>query len=550
MRYLPWPGNVRTRRRFALAALFVIALPGVGRTQSSAPTPILVLPFENTRPDSQRIWLREAAALLLTDALASSGEVAIGRTERLVAFERLQIPPLASLSRASVIKVGQTVGAVSVVIGSLDASAIDLTVRARVIRLDTGRLMPEVSVNGPTNDLFGVFGQLASGLKTVGQPSTSASGDWRPPSHRAFEFYVKALIADTAAAQIVLLEQALKDAPAYTPASIALWQVHTEAGDHQLALTAISSAAPGRPLAREARFLAALSQIHLKKFDDAFHGLRELQTETPSAAVANAMGVLELRRSATPQPGRATYYFSQATDLDEADGDLFFNLGYAYWLERDLRAAIYWLREAVRRDPTDGDAHFILGAALQQGGATSEAAREKELALRLSSKYATWDAKGTNSPDLTPRGLERLHEDLTNAASRVNAMVMTAGQRDQDELARFHLEAGRRAFDRDADREAVVELRRALYLSPYLAEAHTLLGRIYLRAGRLDEAIDALKIALWSDETAATHVLLAEAYLQAHDAAAARTEVDRALALDPKSADAQRLKAKLTGPPW
>jgi tetratricopeptide (TPR) repeat protein/TolB-like protein len=536
--------------RPVLIALIALALPAVGLAQSQSATPMLVLPFENVRPESQRTWLREAAAILLTDALAGSGAVAIARSERLLAFERLQIPPLASLSRASVIKVAQTVGAVAVVIGSVNVSATELTVRARVIRLDTGRLLPEVSSKGAATDLFGVFGQLADGLKTVGRPTAPASADWRPPSARAFEFYVKGLIAEAPPAQIALFEQALKDAPAYAQARIALWQVHTDAGDHQRALTAISNGSPGRPLAREARFLAALSQIHLKKFDEAFQVLRELQHESPAAAIANAIGVLELRRSATPQPGRATYYFSQATDLDEADGDLFFNLGYAYWLERDARAAIYWLREAVRRDPTDGDAHFLLGTALQQSGAAPEAARERELALRLSSKYAAWDAKAAGSADGTPRGLERLHDQLTNPASRVDAMVTTAGQRDQEELARFHLEAGRRAFGRDADREAVMELRRALYLSPYLAEAHMLLGRVYLRAGRLDEAIDALKVALWSDETAATHVLLAEAYLQAHDTAAARTEVDRALALEPNSAEAQRLKAKIAGAPW
>ncbi len=106
--------------------------------------------------------------------------------------------------------------------------------------------------------------------------------------------------------------------------------------------------------------------------------------------MSNAIGVAELRRVANPPPGRATYYFSQASELDPSDGDLFFNLGYAYWIDKDPKAAIYWLREAVRRDPGDGDAHFILGVALQQAGSTSEATRERELASRLSSKYAEW----------------------------------------------------------------------------------------------------------------------------------------------------------------
>ena len=52
----------------------------------------------------------------------------------------------------------------------------------------------------------------------------------------------------------------------------------------------------------------------------------------------------------------------------------------------------------------------------------------------------------------------------------------------------------------ESDREAIAELDRALYLSPYLADAHLLLGRIHLRNGRVRDAIDALKISLWSAE--------------------------------------------------
>ena len=53
------------------------------------------------------------------------------------------------------------------------------------------------------------------------------------------------------------------------------------------------------------------------------------------------------------------YYFRQAVDMDRNDPDYCFNLGYAYWLIRDLPATIYWLRETVRRNPADGEAHFI-----------------------------------------------------------------------------------------------------------------------------------------------------------------------------------------------
>ena len=87
----------------------------------------------------------------------------------------------------------------------------------------------------------------------------------------------------------------------------------------------------------------------------------------------------------------------------------------------------------------------------------------------------------------------------------------------------------------------MAELRRAVYLSPYEAAAHLLMGRIHLRAGRPEDAIDALKISIWSEDTAGARIALAEAYLASRNPTAARTELQRALTLDPSSTEAKRL---------
>ena len=336
-----------------------------------------------------------------------------------------------------------------------------------------------------------------------------------------FELYVKGLVAETPATALAFLEQTLKAAPQFDRARLAIWDIHSEASDYSSALDVVSAIRAESRFSREGRFRRALSLMRLKRFDDALETLRAMQTEERSASVANAIGVAELRRSATPPPGRATYYFSQASELDPATAICSSISATPIGSTRIRRRAIYWLREAVRRDPGDGDAHFILGVALQQTGATAEATRERELAARLSSKYADWESQGRGG-DPVPRGLERLHEELMPSRARVDNIITTAGQREQENLAAFHLDAGRRAFEREADREAIQELRRALYLSPYLAEAHLLLGRLYLRGGRTAEAVEALKIALWSEETVAAHVALAEALLQMQDQAAAR----------------------------
>ncbi len=520
---------------------------GPASAQVPAGATIIVLPFDNPTQEARLAWMREGAAILLSESLAAAGDTVIEREERLQAFDRLQLPASATLSRASTIRVGQAVTATLVISGTVALQEDQLVARARVVRIDSGRLLPDVEARGALTDLFNVFATLAQRIRGAAALSPHPV-DRLPSTPQVFELYVKGLVAETPSTALAFLEQALKASPQFDRARLAIWELHSEASDHQRALDVVSAIRPASRYAREGRFRRSLSLINLKRFDDALTTLRAMHTEQASATVANAIGVAELRRATTTiQPGRATYYFSQASELDPADGDLFFNLGYAYWFEKDPKATIYWLREAVRRDPADGDAHYVLGVALQQTGATSEASRERELAARLSSKYGGWEkAAGTGDP--VPKGLERLHEELMPARAKVNSLITTAGQRDQENQATFHLDAGRRAFEREADREAIQELRRALYLSPYLAEAHLLLGRLHLRGGRAREAVEALKISLWSEETVAAHVSLAEAFLQVQDQAAARLEIDRALALDPKSAAALALKAKLGGP--
>jgi len=223
-------------------------------------------------------------------------------------------------------------------------------------------------------------------------------------------------------------------------------------------------------LQRQARYAAALSLIDLRRHDEAFRTLRDLLKLQPAAAVANALGVIQLRRTPTAQTGQPTYYLSQAVELDPDNADLYFNLGYAYWRARDAQGSAYWLREAVRRNPADAEAHFVLGSAVQQLGATVEGQREQALARQLSGDVDRWSTG-------VPSGLERLSTTLKGVRRRGQALDAPASAAERTSLARFHLDAGRRAFERGDDREALSALRRATFLSPYLAEAHLLLGR-------------------------------------------------------------------------
>lgn len=510
---------------------------------------VLVIPFENPSREARIYWLSEASSVLLADDLNALGADAITRDERLEAFDALQVPPLASLSHATVIRLGQVLGASHVVVGSLALAGDDISVRARNIRLDTGQFQTEVMESGRLGDVLTVFERVARRLA----PASGAVAT-RPlaarPSLQVFENYIKGLLAGSVSAQVGFLEAALALDSDFDRARLALWSAYQDDGNPGRALIEATAVPAGSPSYTRARFSAALSLIQLKRLEDAFSTLKTLSDRSPTAAVLNNLGVVQLRRASALQKERASDFFTRAVNLDADHPDYYFNLGYAYWAEKNGQAAISWLREAVRRNPADGEAHAVLGAALQAAGSTTEAARERELATQLSSTYAEWAKrpaeKGSDPFSAVPRGLERLEESFSvSTLRRVDVALLASGQQEQKELAAFHLDRGRRFFEQGNDREAEADLRRTLFLSPYQAEAHLLMGRIHLRTGRTTDAIDAFKISLWSEETAAAHLALAEAYLQTRNVDAGRLEAQRALAMAPNSAEAKNLLQKL-----
>ena len=531
--------------RLTRALLITLGIAGAAQAQTPAagspPTAarLLVIPFENSSHDGRVYWLTEAAAVALTDDLLALGAPAITRDNRLRAFERLHVPTVATLSHATVIRLGEIVGAAQVIVGSFDVADDMLTVHARTIRIDVGRISPEIIERGPLNDLFAIYGRVARRI-VPGSGVSTAEMEQGHPALSAFEQYIKGELAEAPSAKVGYLTQALKLAPTFERARLALWNVHDDQGDHQKALAAAKGVAADSRFARQARFLGAVSQLKLAQYQEAYDTLSDLNTVASDPAILNNLGVIQLRRNAWTGTGRPTWFFADATKLDPNDSDLFFNLGYAFWLDKDMASAIMWLRETVRRNPADDAAHYVLGVALQATGSTAEAAREKELARRLSATYADWDKQ--SGGNAVPRSLERIKTEVdVPAALRLDNAIVAAGQRDQRDLATFHLQAGRRLFESERDVEAIAELRRAVYLAPYESEAHLLLGRLYLRDGRVEEAVDALKISIWSEDTIAARLALAEAYIAAKDASAARTELQGILKRDPANVDARVL---------
>ena len=380
--------SVTSRRQApeaAPAVLLAVVLAGGLAATVAAQTPgvssrVLVMPFENASKQARLTWLKEGASILLTGQLDALGVTAMSRDERLRAFDRFQLPPRASLSRATVIRIGALVGAADVVVGSFDLEADELVLRARRIRLGAGRLGAEASVRGVLGETADLFAHLAAQL-WAGDDELAGRGDDAGASREprvpmaAFEPYVKGLLADTPAAQVPLFTKAIQIKPDYAEARIALAQARSAAENYRGAIDALAPIGGASPRWVEAMILTAVAQLELRDYPAAWKTLGALRARAPSALVLNDMGVVRLRTAAPlPGSGRATWYFSQARMVDPLDPDYLFNLGYAYWLEGDPSGAGFWLREAVpaepdrRRGPRDARAGAARGRARRRSG--------------------------------------------------------------------------------------------------------------------------------------------------------------------------------------
>ena len=546
---MTWLGRIAC---VLLSAMSATCLPVPASAQGAATlTPsVLVMPLRPLGDNPRALWLGEGVALLVADGLTRWDVRRCRASTASRPSTRCELPADRELSRATLLRAAIVMGVRDLVTGTVSLAGETLTVSVRVVQVEAGRGNPEIPRAGPARRRRRHRGSRCAAAIAGAPPGTPVVGYDPPPSLEVFEAFVKGLVAETPATQLRFLEQAVKDAPGYARAHLAIWEVCTDEEQHARALAAAQAVPASSRFSRRARFAAGLSLTNLKRWEEAFTAYKSLLDESATAAVYNNLGVIQARRgSITAQTGKPAWYFSRASEAAPDSPDYFFNLGYAYWLDKDTPAAIYWLREVVRRSPADGEAHYMLAAALLATNNTAEATRERDLARQLSSRFDEWDQRPReDAVGGVPRGLERASETEATPVRADSGLVSTT-QQDHQQLARFHFDRGLRLEEQQQDREAISEFRKSLYLAPYDAQTHLALGRVLVRSGRLRDAIESLKISLWSAESLDARLLLAEALLGTGETSEAQVHADRALQLAPESAVARALVERVRATP-
>ena len=489
---------------------------------------LLVLPFDNRSGQPSLEWIREAAAELLSRRFASAGFSPMSREDRLYALDHLGLPEGFQPSRASSLKLAQTLDADSIVVGSFQTDGTTIEAEARVVDVPHLRMSAPVTARGQMRDLIDVFDSLAWRLTREMDPGFNvAEGTFVAAGKGlrldAFEQYIRGITEPDQGERLRHLQQAVKLSPDFSSAWMALGREDYSGQQYEEAAEAFAKVDRSDPDALEAGFYRGLSLLFSGNYTPAETAFSGVARVLPLAEVLNNQGVA---------------------------------------ISRQGHDGIALFRAAVAADPNAADYHFNLAVSLKRHGETSQALTEITECLKLRPNdseaeglLAAWkgtvSATAATDPGATSDPLERIVRNFDAAAFRQAALMM-----DQMEASRLAaLSPHDRALKLTSqakeylDRGLVLESER-LYQSAVeadgtLAQAHAGLAEVRERTGDAAGSRKEAQAALALEPSAEAHVVLGRLDFDANHLDEAGKEASEALRLDPQSRSAQELNRQI-----
>lgn len=462
---------------------------------------LLVLPFDNRTGQLSLDWMREAAVELLNSRFSSAGFAPLSREDRMYALDHLGLPQGFQPSRASAIRLAQTLDADQIVVGSFTLKGGDLVAQAQLIDVPHLRMSEPVTTRGKLTDMIAIFDSLAweltkeldPGFNVAEKTFVAAGAGLRLD---AFEQYIRGITEPDQEERLKHLQASVKLSPSFSPAWLALGREYYSTQQYQSAADAFARVDQGGPDGLEAGFDRGLSLLFSGDYAGAEKSFAEVARILPLAEVLNNEGVAVSR-----QGHDGTALFVRAAAADPNTADYHFNLAVSLKRHGNTAAARNELAECLKLHPGDSEAQS-LWAAWKTGTAPSASPVKTDVA---------------DAADTTPDPLERIVRTFDAAAFREAGAVV-----DQIDAARL-----------------------AALPAPERAQKLCAEGNDYLNRGLVLEAERLYQSAVAADaKNAQAHAGLAEVRRRTGDAAAARQEASEALKLSP-SPDAYLVLSRL-----
>jgi tetratricopeptide (TPR) repeat protein len=510
------------------------------------------MPFENLSGRPEYNWIGESFATGLAELLDRPGLISVQPDERDVAYRQEGLPPAAILTKATMIKIAERLGANLVVMGTYsiegEGRGSSITVIARVIDIREGRMVgQEHRYGGPILELQRLHGELAYEILYQQNPALPFSREMIV-NHAllapigAFETYVKGKLTRDREARISFLERALKEynekaEGVYASATFELGRIRYDGGEFKAALELLEKIDEKDARFTEALFYIGVAHEELGQTDRAIVTLVRLAAVLPLYEVYNNIGVLLIKKK---QHQEAINHLKPASDAAPRDTDTLFNLGYAYFLAGDHKKAVEILKRSVERRPSDGEAFYVLSKALaataDQAAATAASNEAKKL---MGNTYAQWETRGAPMIGRVKNSFSKANYYRYKRDQFLKSNPEITGNSEGADL----LEVARNAFHAGRDDEALAALGKLLQTAPQSHEAHLLMGRLYERRGDFDRATNSLKAAIfWNPKLIQAHTLLGRIAVLKNDCKAAESSLNRAQQADPNHQDTLALK--------
>lgn len=358
------------RRPFVSLVLFTLSL---GFASLASGATILVLPFHNSSQYSDLIWVGESVSETLGAELSAQNFIVFGRDSRAEALHRLSLRPGADFTKASLIRLGQSLDADYVCYGTFTAtlppgtselknSSIQLS--AHIIDLRKLHDGPDLAEAGKLADLSRIEEHLVwQSLKYL-EPSSNLPLERflaRAKLTRvdAEESYIRGLLSPNKEQQQKWFIQALALDPQFTNPAYELGKLALERSEYRPAISWLQRIPPSDPRYPEARFKMGLAAYDEADYGASANYFREIAKSYPLNEVYNNLGAAENRLN---QPN-AVDDFRRALDGDPNDTVYLFNLANALLKADKFDEASRRFQALLSREPDDAEAHDLLGRA-------------------------------------------------------------------------------------------------------------------------------------------------------------------------------------------
>jgi tetratricopeptide (TPR) repeat protein len=523
-------------RIFALLSV-LCSIPAIA--QSNIPAEpggrvVLVLPFDNRSGQTNLAWIGDSFPDTLNQRLTSAGFLTITRDDRQYALDHLGLPVDFRPSRATTIRIAQTLDADFVIVGSYAVNNGLISVQAQVLEVNKLRLSQPLTSSSALPQLFDVENAIAWKVAKEIDPHFNVAEQTFLASSggiqlSAFENYIRGTDATTPQERIKRLQMAVADAPNYPAALLALGKAQFAQREYDQAAATLTKISPTDRRALEANFFIGLARFNTAKYAEAESAFAFVASRLPLPEVVNNQAVASSRLGHDAVP-----LFQRASNADPNDADYHYNLAVALMRRGDFAGAGREIDLSLKLRPKDDEA-VELKARIAAGRSTSTPPKT--------------GAAPAGSATFEP--LERIRRTYSEASFRQAAFQLDqmralrmATLPPADQAAQY-AQLGQDYLSQGLIPEAEQEFQAAIAIDPSSAAAHVGLAQVRERSGSTADARAEAQNSLKLHPNVPAYLVLARLDLQANQMASSAANVSNALRLEPTSSAALGMKQAL-----